>query len=233
MNDLTLKSGLFLFIVIFWAGILIWWFLSGPCLTKTAGGHIRSKLKRKIKIITFTGPSGAGKTTIVGELLKKHPEWGIVISLTSRESRDSDLPGEYRCGLSVGYLSQLEKEGKALWLEGEHGNIYVTLFKDVNDACLTRTLSFMQILHKSVIKLCLYIPQEVLSVFILPPGEEEQRRRLEKRGELSKQIERRIADCNKWEEEARASCVPYYFVTNDGTVAEVVAKVEKIIEENI
>jgi len=204
------------------------------CLTFWLYWTLRIRLsgRQRVRIITVTGPSGAGKTTIVGELLKRHPGWGMVVSLTSRELRNNDLPGEYRCNLPVKYLQQLNKDGKALWLEGEHGNVYVTLFKDVNEArnSRTRTLSFMQILHRSVVKLRFYIPNEVLSVFILPPSEGELRRRLENRGESPEQIDRRIADCKKWEEEARVSGIPYEFVRNDGTVAEAVEKAEQIID---
>lgn len=42
----------------------------------------------EIRIVTFTGPSGAGKGTIVAGLLKKHPDWGLVVSLTSRGPRE-------------------------------------------------------------------------------------------------------------------------------------------------
>lgn len=207
----------FVLLVVFWGSVLVWYWLSG--------------FWRKIKIVTITGPSGAGKTTIVGELLKKHPEWKMVLSLTSRESRDSDLPGEYKCNLSVKHLYQLLKDRQAIWLENEHGNVYVALFKNVDEARFERTLSFMQILHRSVVKLHSCVPREVLSIFIIPPREEELRRRFEKRGDSPEQIERRLADCKKWEEEARSSRIPYEFVRNDGTVVEAVEQVEQVINK--
>lgn len=217
MTGLGLKL-VFVLLVVFWGCVLVWYWLSG--------------FQRKIKIVTVTGPSGAGKTTIVGELLKKHPEWGMVVSLTSRESRDSDLPGEYKCNLSVKHLYQLEKDRQAIWRENEHGNVYVTLFKDVNEARFERILSFMQILHRSVVKLHSYMPREVLSIFLIPPCEEELRRRFEKRGDSPEQINRRIADCRKWEEEARASGL-YKFVRNNKTVEEAIRQVEEIIRRNV
>lgn len=51
-------------------------------------------------ILTLTGASGAGKTTIAGELLKKLPvDARMVPSYTLRKfrkPRSTDLPGEYK-----------------------------------------------------------------------------------------------------------------------------------------
>lgn len=62
----------------------------------------------KKKIITFTGASGAGKTTMVKELLK-NPQFGLVPSITTRNSRLSDLPGEYE------YITDTEFDWLKCW----------------------------------------------------------------------------------------------------------------------
>jgi guanylate kinase len=206
--------------------------------TATFGLFLHRVLKffgrRDIRIVTFTGPSGAGKTTIVGELLKRYPKWKMVLSLTSREPRNSDLSGEYRCNVSREEFLQIKEEKKDLWIESAHGNMYATLGADIIKALLSKGLSLMQLLPVSVRKIHDYIPGSVLSIFILPPGEEELRRRLEKRGESSEQIEKRIIDCRNWEAEAtKRSGIPYKFVRNDGTVEEAVKKIEDIIKRNI
>ena len=205
----------FISLVFFWGSVLIWFGFSG--------------LKRKkIKIFTVTGPSGAGKTTIVGELLKRHPEWKMVISLTSRNPRDSDLPGEYRCLVRMDEFLWRDRGGEFIWIVSPHGCHYGTLLADVRKALDSDKPSMMQITPEAVEKLRTYAPGEVLSIFMSPPGEEELRRRLENRGEQPEAIDRRIADCRKWEEEARESGL-YKFVENNGTVEEVVEKVEQTI----
>ena len=44
------------------------------------------------KIVTLTGPSGVGKTTIMKELVKS--DFRFLESTTTRSKRDSDLLGE-------------------------------------------------------------------------------------------------------------------------------------------
>ena len=43
------------------------------------------------KLIIFSAPSGAGKTTIVHHLLKKFPELEFSISATTREARGDEV----------------------------------------------------------------------------------------------------------------------------------------------
>ncbi len=42
------------------------------------------------KLIIFSAPSGAGKTTIVRHLLRKFPQLSFSISATTRESRGNE-----------------------------------------------------------------------------------------------------------------------------------------------
>ena len=45
------------------------------------------------KVIIFSAPSGAGKSTVVSHLLKLHPEFEFSISATSRLPRGSEKDG--------------------------------------------------------------------------------------------------------------------------------------------
>ncbi len=56
------------------------------------------------KLISFTGVSGSGKSTIVRKLLED-PAFHIVTSTTTRPPRESDIHGEYE------YVSPAEFRG--------------------------------------------------------------------------------------------------------------------------
>lgn len=77
-------------------------------------------------ILTLTGASGAGKTTIARELLKKLPvDTQIVVSYTTRKPRGVDIPGEYK-HISKFRFWFLKKIGSFLWTFDLHGNSYGT-----------------------------------------------------------------------------------------------------------
>ena len=46
------------------------------------------------KVVIFSAPSGAGKSTIVNHLLKKYPELEFSISATSRAPRGNEQDGK-------------------------------------------------------------------------------------------------------------------------------------------
>src|SRR3989344_7223125 len=81
-------------------------------------------------IVTLAGTSGAGKST-VGEWLRKR--FGNilkpVVSITTREPKNSDPPGEYAY-VSVEEFQRMKSAGEFIWDVCPHGtDYYGTLFR--------------------------------------------------------------------------------------------------------
>ena len=51
------------------------------------------KEKKEGSLIVISAPSGAGKGTIISELLKRNKNLWLSVSTTSREMRSNDIPG--------------------------------------------------------------------------------------------------------------------------------------------
>lgn len=52
------------------------------------------KSRRQGNLIVVSGPSGAGKGTIIGKLFECYDDAWLSISMTSRAIRSNDIPGE-------------------------------------------------------------------------------------------------------------------------------------------
>ena len=185
----------------------------------------------RIKILTFSGSSGVGKTTVVNELLKLKPAPQLVTSLTTRRHRQTDLLHEYRY-VSEKEFEKLKKQGEFLWVVSVHNNSYGTLRSSVNSALAREGISLM-ILTPDVIPILLGCAPKgvVVPMFITPPSEQILRERLKKRGEENEVIDRRISDCAAWHKSAKVSGIPYEFIDNEGTVDETIAKIARFLKK--
>src|SRR5258708_40128250 len=86
------------------------------------------------KIVTITGASGSGKTSVARELLKIIPSAKLVLSITTRPPRESDLPDEYRTNVPLAEFEKRSQNNEFLWEVEAHGNRYGTLRASVNEA---------------------------------------------------------------------------------------------------
>jgi guanylate kinase len=84
------------------------------------------------KLIIFSAPSGAGKTTIVHHLLKKFPVLEFSISACSRAMRKDEKEGEDYYFLSVAEFKKKIEDNEFLeWEEVYTDNFYGTLKSEI------------------------------------------------------------------------------------------------------
>ena len=149
----------------------------------------------KGKLIIFSAPSGAGKTTIVKHLLKQNAGLRFSISATSRVPRHSETHGKDYYFLSPEEFQQKIKNNDFLeWEEVYAGTHYGTLKEEVERIRKQGKHVVFDVDVVGGINIKNYYKNEALAVFVKPPCIEELRNRLIKRSTDSDEvIERRIA----------------------------------------
>jgi len=161
----------------------------------------------------ISAPSGAGKSTLVRRLLQEYPEFSFSVSCTTRAPREGEQDGREYHFLSRQRFEELIREGYfAEWAE-VHGNLYGTPLQSVE-----------AILHRGghiVFDIDVQGAEQLRStlssgafVFILPPSEQELRKRLTGRGsDADSTIARRLEDARK--ELEHATHFDYWIVNDD------------------
>lgn len=88
--------------------------------------------------VVICGPSGVGKGTLIGKLMKEFPEtFGFSVSHTTRKPRAKEVDGVHYHFATRSVMAQDIEEGKFLESAEVHGNLYGTSWaavKDVSDA---------------------------------------------------------------------------------------------------
>ena len=149
------------------------------------------------KCIIISAPSGTGKSTLIGWLMKEHPELKLAfsISCTSRPPR-----GQERHGVEYFFLSPEEfRERIAADEFLEYEEVYQDRFYGTLKAQVERQLEAGQnvvfdVDVKGGVNIKRHYGDEALSLFIQPPSIDELRRRLEGRAtDAPEVIDQRIA----------------------------------------
>jgi guanylate kinase len=147
------------------------------------------------KLIIFSAPSGAGKTTIVRHLLEKNLNLEFSISATSRPMRHTETHGKDYYFLSVEeFKTKIANQEFLEWEEVYNGNFYGTLKSEVDRIrSIGKNVIFdVDVVGGSNIKK--FYGNEALAVFVQPPSVEELRKRLIARSTDSQEvIDKRIA----------------------------------------
>lgn len=101
-------------------------------------------------IIGFVGPSGAGKTTLMMELLRRMPERvGLVRSITTRPSRGPEDDMVFDRG-ARNDINRLRAEGHLFQISEYAGNVYANDRRSV-DALLKNKIGMMAIVEQGVL----------------------------------------------------------------------------------
>lgn len=157
------------------------------------------------KIVVLSGASGSGKTTCIRVLESLAPavRFCQLPSVTTRAPRPGDEPWyEY---VDLDTFRKMKSDGKFLWIEAVHGNLYGTT-KDAFETaleygdCLLASLTPHDIPTIAMHGLAYNVPlEEMLFLYIRHPGDEVLRKRFEGRGDGEEAVKRRLADCANWD----------------------------------
>ncbi len=123
------------------------------------------------KVFVITGPSGVGKGTLIGELLKRRPELQLSISATTRDPREGEVDGVDYHFLTPEEFDQRVAAGEFLEHAAYSGNQYGTLRSEVDRRIESGHPVVLEIETQGAEQIRKTMP-EAIQVFIAPPEPE-------------------------------------------------------------
>ncbi len=182
------------------------------------------------KVIIFSAPSGAGKSTIVNHLLGLHPELEFSISATSRAPRGQEQHGiEYYFYTADEFRQMISEEKFVEYEEVYPGSFYGTLKSEVERIWAKGHAIVFDIDVQGGVNLKRIFGEKALSVLIQAPSVEILRKRLVGRGtDTAEAIEKRVAKAES-EMEFASGKFDYTLINDDLATAK--SEAEKVIND--
>lgn len=182
------------------------------------------------KVIIFSAPSGAGKSTIVQHLLSLYPELEFSISATSRAPRGQEQHGIEYYFFTADEFRQMITEDKFVEYEEVYaGSFYGTLRSEVERIWAKGHAIVFDIDVQGGVNLKRIFGEQALSIFIQAPSVEILRERLIGRGtDTAEAIEKRVAKAASEMEFAEGK-FDYVLINDDLQTAK--AEAEKVISD--
>lgn len=133
--------------------------------------------KREGKIFIISGPSGAGKGTLISEVVKELDDIEVSVSVTTRSIRKGESPGKSYYFVSDEEFDEKIKENEFIEWAKVHSNRYGTLRKRVRNHLRSGKDLILELDVQGAISVKKKIPNSIL-IFILPPSDRELKKRL-------------------------------------------------------
>ncbi len=179
--------------------------------------HSRSPIEigRRGLMLILSSPSGAGKTTLTRMLLQdKDVDLTLSVSVTTRERRSSEVDGIHYHFISRQDFERRRADGDFLEWAEVHGNYYGSPRSLVEKVLTQGRDVLFDIDYQGTRQVRQTAPEDVVTIFILPPSMKELQARLERRAEDSADtIAKRLA--NSRNEIQRWAEYDYVLVNDD------------------
>lgn len=160
--------------------------------------EFKKLLNEKInKPLVISGPSAVGKDTMINRLIIKYPDViNKLPSYTTRPKREGEIEGKDYYFVSKEKFLKMKDEGKLFGIQEYNNNFYASNKKELKDA-LEENKKIIILNYN--IETAYAVKDEIDFNFValLPPNEDELRKRLIKRKTKTEEIEDRMANSIK------------------------------------
>lgn len=163
-------------------------------------------------VFVMSGPSGAGKTSILREVLRSNNNLDFSVSYATRERRPEEVQGKDYFFVTLEEFKRLQKEDEFLEWAKVHGNYYGTSRHQVSKSVDLGRDILLDVDIQGAMSLMSKL-RDAVYIFVAPPSYEELISRLQSRGtEDTQSLRTRLEDA-KWELEQVKNF--QYLVIND------------------
>lgn len=162
-------------------------------------------IARRGFLLVLSSPSGAGKTTLARGLLDRDPGLTVSVSATTRKPRADEVDGRDYHFLAVEEFARRRDAGAFLEWAHVFGNMYGTLGAPVSAAIAAGRDMLFDVDWQGAANLRQRYPDDVVTVFILPPSGAELERRLRGRAQddpdvVARRMAAAAAEISHWAE---------------------------------
>lgn len=180
---------------------------------------------RRGRLLVVSGPSGAGKGTLIGRVIPYLPNTFLSRSATTRPMRPEERQGREYYFLSPEEFEERAKKGDFLEYVKYGSNSYGTLKSAVEDDLAAGRNVILEIELEGARNVRRRLPEAAL-IFIAPPDFEELENRLRRR---NTEAEEEIAARLERAREELASRNEFDYIIVNRTVDQAAAELEKVI----
>ena len=182
-------------------------------------------MKSKGLLIVFSGPSGAGKDTILRKLLEKNPNIRLSVSATTRQPRQGEVQGSDYFFVDKNEFARMVQQNEMIESAEYCGNFYGTPRKPIDGWLANGDDVILEIEVQGGSQIKNKCPDSV-SVFILPPSFAVLEQRLkDRKTESEEAVQKRLETARKEILEA----VHYDYAVINDTVDHAVDEIIHII----
>ena len=133
------------------------------------------------ELVVFAAPSGAGKSSLIKEIISNNENIELSVSATTRSPREGETHGKDYFFITDNEFNDLKKKDAFIESADVHGHQYGTLKAFVEEKLENNISVVLDIDVQGFIQISNSI-KEVISIFIIPPSLDELKKRLILRG---------------------------------------------------